>query len=353
MKKIKNSKIRVIFHGEGDSIRGTGHLVRSIGMAIDFKKHSSSDWLVEVFTNNKSLVNKILEDWKVSKLISPKHFQLDNLLQNLNWSSSQKILSLNSLCQIRRKAETEILITDNKYSINSKTLSMLYQRFDLIFFIDNVSCLSLDLDGVFFPNEYSTFNSTTVPVMKGAEWVWLNPKVDSVRVPAKKVFDYSIFMGGADPNNCTLLALDDLNKKIKGRKRKVVVIIGPAFQHLNTLKKRINDFSNLIIELSWSRGNFLERLSLARLCLIAFGLTSIELEFIGKHVVLYTHNEMHLSDAKTYLENSSSRSILRDDWLHGDLPLANKRRKRPNFGGRLFNLLKQRVLLGGKNSGIL
>lgn len=329
-------KIRIIFHGEADSLRGTGHLVRAVGMAVDLKTRAPEAWLIETRTNNKPLAERLCGDWQAYQVQTPMNYEIESLQPAL-WSTEQKHRFLQAVTEISRRADKEILISDNKYALNSADLELLYGRFEHVILVDNISGIQHRVDAVLFPNDYTQISSPVSPVLSGHKYNWMNPGIDFVQLPAKKSYTYSIFMGGADPNNLTLQAIQDL----VGKHGPVLILTGAAYPHQQALLAAKEQYPDLKIEIQPARGNFLEKICQAEICLVAFGLSSIEVEQLGEKLVLYTHHPEHLGDAQRYLSSRPRRSVLRKDWLAGKEPLAGIRQKRPDIGTSLFEFIDQ------------
>ncbi|PIS10721.1 MAG: hypothetical protein COT73_07810 [Bdellovibrio sp. CG10_big_fil_rev_8_21_14_0_10_47_8] len=332
--------MRILFHGEGDSIRGTGHLVRALGMASDLSRVAPQGWRVEVWTNNQVLADRIAKDWSDLSIPLAPHYELKSISDQL-WTEGQKSRFIESVCAVPRALATEILISDNKYTFTEADIEKLYSRFQCLLFVDNISALSLELDGVLFPNDYAHFESKTTPVLTGPSWHWMNPSLDFLRQMPIQNYDFSIFMGGADPTNLTAVALEDVF--VKKRNARVLILTGPAFRHSQQILEKVANYPEMKIDLMPSSGFFLKNLCQAETCLVAFGLSSIELEQVGKKVVLYAHHEEHLGDAQRYLLAQPRPSILRDQWLQGGDPKASPRQPRPPVGQMLFEFLEQKT----------
>lgn len=333
-----NSKIRVIFHGEADQGRGTGHLVRSLGLAVDLIKFAPSNWLIDSFVNDLSLAQQISADWASFATAFPKLHSIKSL-DGFNWSDEQGSVFVQSVAAIPRICDIEYLISDSKYKISSLDLEKLRSRFGGIIFIDNVSMIHSAVTAVIFPNDYTHFETDSTRIESGENWLWLNPSLNHVKIEETKQYDFAVFMGGSDPQNMTLQAVKDVEGISPSAK--VLVVLGPHYKFEKQLREYVSKLQGLSVSVVKSEKIFLEQICKADTTLVAFGLSSIELEFLGHGSVLYTHNEQHRADAKRYLEKEKRSSVLREDWLGAARPLRTLRRNRPEVGKTLFRFLSK------------
>lgn len=337
---MKLANRRLIFHGEGDSIRGTGHLVRAVGLAAEVNQLIASKYLVESHTNNPSLVETLLHDWKNCSILATKNY-LFNSLADHRWSQRQKEVFLETACNLPRTHAEEWLISDNKYPLIQSDIKELYSRYERLIFIDNSFCVNFKVDALIVPHEFSELSQAAAPLFSGPDWLWLNPSLDLVQVPSVPKYDYSIFMGGADPSGLTEQALDDL-RRLQGNKRlKILVCIGPVNRRISEIKKLSKELNHFEIDIQTANGFVLSLLATANECLVAFGLTAIELEYLGKQVVLYSHDKTHELESEKYVTRHPCQSKLRSRWLSSDNNYMNLKRKvRPRVGRTFVETFK-------------
>ncbi|NBY19423.1 hypothetical protein EBQ74_04090 [bacterium] len=328
---------RLIFHGEADSIRGTGHLVRAVGLAGEVNKSSGGKYQVETFTNNPDLVKQLFIDWKSLEVLEPLNYFFPSL-ENQLWSDKQKNNFIEVACNIPRSNEEEWFISDNKYDLKYQDIEKLYSRFDRLIFVDNASCVDKSIDALIVPHDFCDLKPANSPLIFGPDWLWLNPSIESTVLPGKNDYDYSIFMGGADPHQLTLEALKDLRALYAEKKLQILVCIGPYNHNLTSINQFVREHPSFDISLEMASGRVVDSLSRAEVCLVAFGLTGIELEFLGKHTVFYSHHEQHRLEMERYLKLHPEGSKSRDSWRSGDHKwLKTQRKQRPNVGQTFLN----------------
>jgi len=331
---------RLIFHGEGDSIRGTGHLVRAGGLAAEVNQLITSKYSVESHTNNPILIETLIHDWKDCSILATKNY-LFNSLEDQSWSQRQKEVFLETACNLPRTHSEEWLISDNKYPLIQSDIKELYSRYERLVFIDNSFCVNLKVDALIVPHEFSELSQSAAPLFSGPDWLWLNPSLDRVQVLSVPKYDFSIFMGGADPSRLTEQALEDLSRLNGNKRLKILVCVGPVNTRISEIKKQSKKLNNFEIDIQTANGFVLSQLATADKCLVAFGLTAIELEYLGKQVILYSHDRTHELEAEKYVTRHPNQSKLRSRWLSGDNNHLNlKRKMRPGVGKTFVEAFK-------------
>lgn len=337
------SEIRVLFHGEGDVLRGTGHLVRSIGMASDLRMECPGDWQIAVVNSNDALDSHVRSEWIGLGLRVPERIPLPPK-PVADWREHADT-AVRELEEIPRAGKVEILLTDGKFPWSFSDWQRLKDRFEVVVAVDNFSCRGSVADAALFPIDYlpSDLSRMEGPtLLTGADWVWLHPGLDRIDVPVAKAYDYSVLMGGADPNGLTLQAVDDI--LFRGDAGRVLILTGPAFRHSEMLHEKISGAAQVQWTIRSTSAGFHEQLVDSRLTLCAFGLTAIEMEYLGQACVLYHHHEMSLRDVEMYLGAHSRNAVKREDWIEGNAPfVATGRRMRPRIGASLQKFIEGRI----------
>lgn len=329
---------KIIFYSEANNIIGSGHLARMIGACEYFSTIQPNNFKIELTSSDEVIPLKFFKEWYKKK----PNFDFNKLDISLDgdWGDFSD-LCLSKLLLIEKVCNIEILIIDGKFFWKNDDWLKLCKRFDVVISIDNLISISEYVYSNIFPTSY--FNSSNMGnynIHTGEDWQWINPLVKLVKQPTNKDFDYSIFMGGSDPNNLTLVAINDI-LSLGGENSHILVLVGPYYKHIHSL----DIFKNhLNIQIEYSDTNFLERMLDAKTSLCAFGLSSIELSYLLQPTVLYTHNQLHLSEAIAYQNKHPFESILRSDWIKGKSPFLNLSTKvLPKFCENLYKLVLSSV----------
>lgn len=337
----KNQVLQIILCGESDTVRGTGHLVRALGIAVELCKLELENLKISFLTNNKKGSLNILSSWGLG---TPENLTINEFInaQNENWSERQKSELIHSISKLKFSDGHVVLILDGKYKFNEFDLNQIRLYCSNLIFIDNPYFIEANYfsswpDAIIFPNDFSP-KIPEKKILSGEDWLWLNPTLDLIS-EKEKIYDFSIFMGGSDPSNLTCTALLDIESRFKNQKLKILVILGLENIYLNEIELLKSKLINFEIEIRRSSQNFLESLIASEICLTAFGLTSMELEHLGQPVVLYGHNRDHELDVENYLSHSTRSSISSTEWLNGSEPQKSKRKKRKQIGPVLLKLI--------------
>jgi spore coat polysaccharide biosynthesis predicted glycosyltransferase SpsG len=201
----------------------------------------------------------------------------------------------------------------------------------------------MPIDANIYPTVYFKMpEQHKIPISKtlfGEDWVWLNGAIDKIQKHPSKTHDFSIFMGGADPVNLTLKALQDIVFKYQEVK-KIIVITGPLYKYQKALNEFIENTKHQVTYFE-SMNNYHFELLRANYTLIAFGLSSQELASLGQACILYTHNTEHHHDMENYLlANGGKGSTSRERWLQGFVPTPSAIKKRVNVGKNIVSLVE-------------
>jgi spore coat polysaccharide biosynthesis predicted glycosyltransferase SpsG len=223
---------------------------------------------------------------------------------------------LTSLLDLQNKEKFDVIIIDGKFPWLESDWKALEQSFGRIICIDNVNAVNNNVSDIIFSADY--FDKTVfehkfqAKVHTGSDWIWVHPAVQSAKKIKDKKYGFCIQMGGADPSNLTLLALQDLYERGL-QNDSIVVILGPEYM----FDKEIHDFikSNKInAEVVRMDKNFHKIIAASKVLLCAFGLIVVEAESLQVFSILYSHDPEHLDDTLKYIRAHHRNSILRSEW---------------------------------------
>ena len=337
---MKIADTHFVFHAEGDQVKGTGHVARALGLALDMQKVYSNLY-ISFYTNSRDICVKFMNAWNISSDIQVL-FLSDDQQPPCNWEiSSQQ--HLQSLLKSKKVAKSEVLITDGKYGWSEEEWTLIKKRFNYVIAIDNISSLNMPIDANIYPTAYFKMpEPNKIPKSKtlfGEDWVWLNGAIDKIQKHPSKTHDFSIFMGGADPTNLSLKALQDIVFKYQEVK-KIIVITGPLYKYQKTLNVFIKNTKQQVTHME-SENNYHLELLRANYTLIAFGLSSMELASLGQACILYSHNPEHQNDMDNYLTvTEGNTSTSRELWLQGVIPISSNIKARINVGKNIISLVE-------------
>lgn len=282
----------VLFHGDGDSKKGLGHLVRSLSLALEMPK----DIKTVFATTNVPLAKKILS--QLSSYFSRSIEIYGIPVNDPDWRSSASPVG-RALVQLTQDLHANIIVSDGKYPWGPQEMERFLQVASLVL-VDNLNADLSHADLLVLPTDHASDEiQTSIPAGRlrtGLSWTWIHPAARR-KTSVTKDIDITVSLGGADPSQLTLKALDRIEESAQFSKK--AVVIGASFAHAKKIHERLaNSPSWSIIEGAHSSHEVFAR---SHLVLCAFGITPYECYAMGVPTWIVTHDLNAISEVDLFL----------------------------------------------------
>ncbi len=261
--------INVMFRADSSSIIGTGHIMRCLTLADSLKEKG-----VEI-----SFIS-IKEKGNLIQLIEEKGYKVYKLPIKSDEKKTLDILK-------NQKSTIDWLIIDH-YNIDTFWETKFNKFVKKIMVIDDLAnrkhnCeLLLDQNYYLKKNRYKGLISNKCKQLIGPDFALIKKEFLKLRKKLEprtgKVKQILVFMGGADFTNETSKILKAI-KLLNNPGIKFNIVIGPANQYYNKLKKEIAKISNAVC--FYNINNMAELMFNADLCIGACGSTTWERLIMG------------------------------------------------------------------------
>lgn len=282
-------KNTLIIRADADEKIGTGHIMRCIALAQEWKRRDSR----VIFISNCTV-------HQLRDRIKSFGFQLENIQHAYPHRKDIE----NTIAVIKRTG-AENIVVDGYHFDEAYHTALKKQKIKLAVLDDYNHLPFYNTDILINQNlgaekiRYSTLPETIR--LTGSEYImlrdeFLNCKDDNQIIPGK-VEKIVVSMGGSDPDNTTLKIVKALDL-IDDTSLEIKIILGPENRHVQSIKKLVSP-SNLKYEILSDPDNMPELLIWADIVISAGGSTSWELLYLNKPAVFLINAENQIKIVET------------------------------------------------------
>ncbi len=301
--------MKVLFHADGDALRGTGHLVRLLGVALELADRIEA----VVSTSTPDLARRIgaqFQDYFGREVKILPCEPASTIPESWEAASPR---AARGLAEQARTLKPDWVVVDGKYRWSQEELRSLKSAAKLAL-LDHAPEVARDADWVVYPTSHSDPARTrAVPAGKlrsGPEWTWLHPAVTALRAklaaqigenPARKKYDALVSMGGADPNRRTLEIMRWIAEQPD--LKDVAIFLGSAFSHHVECLALGGEFSEVRWDFLEDGKDLHSAMAASNLVISAMGITAYESYALGVPILLVPHGESDAKDVEMFLRN--------------------------------------------------
>ena len=280
-KKATESSRFIIIRCDGDETIGLGHVSRCLALARQLRDSHSWGVLFAIATGTVGM-NKLLE------ASFPVEKQPEDMAES-DW-----------LAALIDERHPDALLFDIRTGLKRNDLEQWRQQGLLIVSLDDASDRRLAADLSFHPPvpqarrlEWPRFEGEA---LIGWEWILISERYNQPRpIPHNPQPHILVTMGGSDPANLTLLALEAL-ERIEGEFT-ATLVLGPAFAHDAELSESLCK-TKRAYEIVRNLPDLVEQTANADFAIAAFGGTAYELAARGVPSVLLGLTADHAESAR-------------------------------------------------------
>ena len=293
------SNFKIIFLCDVSIKSGLGHFMRSLAIA---------ESLIE--SGEKNILFLVEQKTDITKYFKKINFIHFNYLK----TKKETFLSIN---QIINDENPKLLFLDTKLDFPKNFFNSLKDKSIKIATIDDNHEKRLESDISFYPPQESVYNldwkNYKGNLNIGWDWIALRSEFfqkqkESIEINHnKKKKDVLITMGGSDPNNITLLILENLTDEIF-EKYNINVVLGasnPYKLEVNKFKLKVNNKFNIIENPSCISDIMIG--SYFAIC--TFGITAYELAALQIPAFHICLDKDHLDSSKLFVKNQMAISL--------------------------------------------
>lgn len=276
--------LKIVFRVDGGSEIGMGHVMRCLALANSFSKNI-----------NVSFIIKFQE--KVINLLEERGYKIKILNSTICYKKEIKEVK-----NIMKSEKVDILITD-AYHIDQNYLSEVKKNVKKLVSISLTDSFAypsdIVVDGEIYATKlnYQSVDSSSVFLL-GTDYVLLREEFQNL--PKREIDEnidvIMVTVGGGDPLNLTPKIVQAL-EKIKKYNFKVKIVIGPAFNNLTEILKKVTK-TNLEISLYFNTKKMSQLMLKSDLAISAGGSTLYELAATGTPAVVVLQSKDQLLGAK-------------------------------------------------------
>ena len=278
--------MRIVFRVDASLKMGTGHVMRCLTIANEFKLQSH-----EIFFICRELPGNLIPLIKFPVLVLPNNeaFQADDLY--LNWLGASQEQDFEHTIKVIPK-NTDLLIVDN-YALDEIWHKQLRLYTKKIMVIDDLADRQFDCDMLLNQNlgtqieDYKDKVPNDCELLLSCDYALLRPEFSNLREKAlikrqntKEIKNILISMGGSDITNKTYEILQDISDNLN-----IVVVLGGSSPHNKMIISYAKDKENIkvLIDVDNISGLMFD----ADLAIGAGGSTSWERCCLGLPTLLY------------------------------------------------------------------
>jgi spore coat polysaccharide biosynthesis predicted glycosyltransferase SpsG len=319
-------KTKVLFHGDGDGLKGMRHLVRAIGLALEM----SDAFECLVVTSNPALAEKVHRRLSAYQKRSIPILDLGLESNGSAWSQFEEVAK--KLQQVASTVRASVVISDGQYAFSKANIEALQKNSQFIL-IGNNSEANRFADLAVFPTGHISEDwSTLANVRSGLDWVWIAQGVRNMKSESKE-FDIVVSMGGADPFGLTARAMPFL-----ARSERKAVVIGDAFQNSKPILEIAKKSGWQVFEGGEGLHSIMGR---SHCVLSAFGQTTYECFGMGVPSLIVAHDESTEVDARLFTERYPEAGRFWEMASPPSIPGKGALRPKPDLGQLAAHLARE------------
>jgi UDP-2,4-diacetamido-2,4,6-trideoxy-beta-L-altropyranose hydrolase len=301
--------MNILFRCDGSHEIGLGHVVRCMALADELKEVHGCR---VTFAMRNSDLGKRIVSGKYDVIYAGQDagdFDYRQWLQD-----------------ILKQSFADILVLDVRDGLKKKDLGALKTANLLVVDIDDPEEKRLSADLVFYPpvpqTNFLDWTGFTGNAFVGWEWVILRKefhrKTSGFTLGKPDIFKILVTMGGSDPMDMTVKALNALRKITAAIE--ITLILGKGFAHRTELEKVLPEISHPV-DIKESVENMASVMGQMDLAVASFGMTAYELAAMGVPAVYLCISPDHLKSAESFIKSRlayyawPSSGIESDDFL--------------------------------------
>lgn len=244
--------MNVVFRVDFSSQIGLGHLVRCLTLADALKKLDIKSYFLCREHENLDLVSQ--SGHALISLQQPAKTEVIGDSEYASWLGVSWQEDAEETINAIKYLSPGWLIVDH-YAIDFRWQAKLREHVDKIIIIDDLMNRQHDCDLIIDSNygrtagDYSGLVPANARICVGSKFVMLRPEFLQYRQAAKtrrlqmeKIETILVFLGGGDPDNVTQIALVALAQLPWEDNPTIVVVLGAANPHVDTIKKYLASY---------------------------------------------------------------------------------------------------------------
>ena len=335
--------MKLMIHGEGDSAKGLGHLVRALGLA--FELSPQHEIIFAVSAANLSTAEALKS--QLSKWYAPHDFSIIALGEisplphgDNGWRTAASATQA-ALVKAAKSANIDVLISDGKFEWSPSEVEQLATTAKLIL-IDNLAPSRGLADFVIYPTGHAS-DEMIAPIKPerlrtGLEWSWIHPAAKKLsQASASQTLQCTISMGGADPEQLTLRLMKAISTILPEGKK--AVVIGRSFSHAAEVKALGNQLKNW--EFIDGGESAFEAFKKSKSVVCAFGITVYECMAMGIPTGIVPHDYDSAADANLLLKRYPNAGFLLKDTSEESVRIFLNRKKNDTLDSTLTSKIGQ------------